>query len=56
MHTIAGSRHANFADVQFVKLPGDSPIRAVVGSIEPMQMWRETCDYLLAFFGEHLRA
>jgi dienelactone hydrolase len=56
LHTIEGARHANFADLQFVALPEDSPLRGGIGPVEPRLMWRDTCDQLLAFFGEHLRA
>jgi dienelactone hydrolase len=54
MHTIAGARHANVADVQFVTLPDDSPMRAVLGPGDPEAIWRETCDRLLEFFAEHV--
>ena len=52
--TIEGARHASFADVQFVLLAADSPLRAIMGPIEPRSMWRQTSDLLLGFFGEHL--
>jgi dienelactone hydrolase len=54
LHEIEGARHVNFTDVQFVPLPEDSPMRRVLGPIDPTAMWRRTCDLLLHFFGSHL--
>jgi len=51
---IKGAKHANFADVQFVTLPSNSPFKAVIGSISPKQMWRITCDYILAFLNKYI--
>jgi dienelactone hydrolase len=55
VHTIGGARHANFADVQFVQLPDDAPMRRVLGPIAPEQMWRSSSQLLLDFFGTHLQ-
>jgi hypothetical protein len=55
IETIEGARHANFSDVQFVTLPDDSPMRAVLGPVAPEVMWRRTSDLLLDHFGSHLR-
>jgi dienelactone hydrolase len=52
---IPGGRHANFADVQFVGAADGSLLAGALGSIDPVEMWRVTCDQLLAFFEEHLR-
>jgi hypothetical protein len=54
IRTIGGSRHANFADVQFVSLPEDPQVRAVLGPGNPEAVWREVCDSLLQFFAAHL--
>lgn len=51
---IRGSKHVNFADVQFVSLDDDSPFRAVVGSIDPALMSKIVRDYLLAFYDSNL--
>ena len=52
--TISGARHVNFADLQFVGAPQGSLTQGVIGSIEPVSMWRQTSDHLLRFFQEHL--
>jgi hypothetical protein len=54
LHTIEGARHANFSDVQFVDLPADAPMRNVLGPGDPLEMWRQTTQRLLEFFGNHL--
>jgi dienelactone hydrolase len=54
LHTLEGARHANFADVQFADLPPDSPMRNVLGPIDPVLMWRQTSERLLEFFASHL--
>jgi hypothetical protein len=54
LHTIEDARHANFSDVQFVDLPADSPMRNVLGPGDPLEMWRQTTQSLLEFFGSHL--
>ena len=53
--SIKGSKHVNFADVQLVPLPNNSPFRAVIGSIDPALMVEIVQDYLLAFFDKHLK-
>jgi dienelactone hydrolase len=55
IETIAGARHVNFVDLQFIGAPQGSLMHSVIGSIEPVSMWRQTCDHLLGFFEEHLR-
>jgi dienelactone hydrolase len=55
MHTIAGARHANFCDVQFADLALDSPMRHVLGPVEPEVMWRQSSDHIIDFFERHLR-
>jgi hypothetical protein len=53
--SIKGSKHVNFADVQFVPLPSNSPFRAVIGSVDPNLMCNIVRHYLLAFFDKHLK-
>lgn len=53
--TIRGAKHVNFSDVQFARLPADSPFHVVMGSGKPERIWRITCDYLLALFDTHLK-
>ena len=53
--TIIGTKHANFADIQFAELPPGSPFQGVIGTIRPERAWRITCDYLLAMFDTYLR-
>jgi hypothetical protein len=55
MHTIEGARHANFSDVQFVQLEENSPMRMVLGPINPEAMWRRSSELLLEFLGSYLR-
>jgi dienelactone hydrolase len=52
--TIEGASHANFSDVQFVTMTDDSPMRRVLGSVEPEAMWRQTSELLLEFYGKNL--
>lgn len=50
--TIAGTRHANFSDLPLVW-----PIRSMTGAgpVAPVEAFRLTSAYVVAFFGEHLQ-
>ncbi|MCB1247698.1 MAG: hypothetical protein KDB69_10560 [Acidimicrobiia bacterium] len=54
LSTVQGASHANFADIQFVPLKDDSPMRRVLGSVDPTEMWRQTGEALLELFGKNL--
>jgi platelet-activating factor acetylhydrolase isoform II len=54
--TILGAKHANFADIQFIDIPQNSPFQVVTGAAKPVLIWRITCDYLLAMFGTYLKS
>jgi|SoiMethySBSTD1v2_1073268.scaffolds.fasta_scaffold136508_1 platelet-activating factor acetylhydrolase isoform II len=53
--TIIGTKHANFADIQFAESPLDSPFRVIMGIAKPELIWRITCDYLIAMFDTYLK-
>ena len=44
-------------DVPLLPRQGEPPAKVMLAAtqIEPGQMWRITCDLLLAFFGSHLQ-
>ena len=54
--TILGAKHLNFADIQFVDLPPDSPFQIVMGAAKPELIWHITCNYLLAMFDTYLKS
>jgi hypothetical protein len=53
---IAGTGHASFLDLGFLLLADQSRAAGGLASVqvEPLRAWRITCDFLLAFFRQHL--
>jgi pimeloyl-ACP methyl ester carboxylesterase len=52
---VLGARHASFIDWPLLPLWRISMARRGLGTPEPGVVWRVASDYLLDFFGEHLR-
>jgi pimeloyl-ACP methyl ester carboxylesterase len=55
--SIVGTRHNSYTDLPFLaqQQPALTPRLGGIVSIEAERGWRVSCDYVLAFFGKHLR-